>query len=114
MESVRPFSTKIIQYFLEAEGMQYEEYKASIDAFISKSIEINIQVAIETVFSHLTPNSRIKMNKDLNNSEFNMALEEEKKLFNTEKKKLRIIVIGMTRAGKTSLINCFYTWSRGW
>jgi GTPase SAR1 family protein len=38
-------------------------------------------------------------------------LEQEKKSFEPNKKKLRIIVIGMTRAGKTSLINCFYTWS---
>jgi GTPase SAR1 family protein len=43
-----------------------------------------------------------------------LALEKEKKQLKAKNKKLRIIVIGMTRAGKTSLINCFYTWSQGW
>jgi predicted GTPase len=50
----------------------------------------------------------------LDNSEFNKALGQEKSLFKLGKKKLRIIVMGMAGSGKTSLINCFYTWSRGW
>ena len=85
-----------------------------IDSFISKAIETNIKLAIEYVFPDSTPKAKREMLAALDNSEFNKALGQEKSLFKLEKKKLSIIVIGMAGSGKTSLINCFYTWSRGW
>jgi ribosome biogenesis GTPase A len=65
------------------------------------------------VFEKVPKIYRVSWKKDFQESQFLESFKKEKP--NSEKQtKLRMLIIGMTRSGKSSLINFFYTWSKGW